>query len=63
MWKSGGSDTPKVVWRSGSALLSWSAGLGSIPGAKILLWKIIFPDRDSELDSDEISEDEDDYER
>ena len=25
------SVTPKVAWRSGSALPSWSAGLGSIP--------------------------------
>ena len=33
------SDAPKVVWCSGSALPSWLAGLGSSPGAEILLFE------------------------
>ena len=41
------SNTPKVVWRSGSALLSWSAGMGSIPG------EIKFSDRPTLFLADE----------
>ena len=47
MWKSGLPDTPKVVWRNGSALLSWSAGLGSISG------EIKFSDRPTLFLADE----------